>query len=91
MSITTNFDKDVFVMRYPDGSEYWFFKRKLHRENAPAIIYGNGTKEWHCKGKIHREDGPAVECIGGYQEYWFNNKKYSFEDWQQMVKLKAFL
>lgn len=65
-----------------------------HREDGPALEYiagpWKGYKYWYINDKRHREDGPAVEGFDGKQ-YWFDGVRYSFEEWQQIVKLKAFL
>lgn len=49
-----------------------------------VIYYGNN-------GHKHREDGPAVLHDDGRKEYWFDGVRYTFEEWQDIVKLKAFL
>jgi hypothetical protein len=38
------------------GNRYWYFKRKLHREDGPAIEYSNGYKAWYLNDKNYTED-----------------------------------
>lgn len=73
------------------GHKVWYIHGSCHRENGPAIEWYTGDKYWYLNDKKHREDGPAVEHICGGQEYWFNGIRYIFEEWQQIVKWKAFL
>jgi hypothetical protein len=40
----------VSIIEYPDGTKYWFFKGKLHRENGPAVEYFNGNVEYWLHG-----------------------------------------
>lgn len=70
---------------------YFNEQGERHREDGPAVEYNDGGKEWWVNGKLHREDGPAVEHKSGYDKYYFNDINYSFERWQQIVKLKAFI
>lgn len=60
-------------------------KGKLHREDGPAVIapidIGSYKHEWYKHGQLHRVDGSAVIYPDGREEYWFDNKKYSYEDW----------
>ena len=59
-----------------DGDKYWYFKRKLHREDGPAVEYADGDKAWYINGKRHREDGPAFECADGYKAWYINGKRH---------------
>lgn len=86
--------EDGPAIEYNNGSEAWLKNGLYHRIGGPAVtstVGGAITKYYWLNGKRHREDGPAFECIGGHKEYWFNNRKYSFEEWEQIVKLKDFL
>ena len=47
---------------------------RLHRENAPAVIWPDGTKMWFQFGKLHRVDGPAIEWAHGGREWRLNGK-----------------
>ena len=38
------------------------------------------TEYRNAAGDLHRLDGPAVIKPDGTYEYWFDNKKYSYED-----------
>jgi hypothetical protein len=60
------------VKVYSNGTQYWYFDDKLHRENGPAIEYANGNKYWYLNGKRHREDGPAVEGASGDKSWYLN-------------------
>lgn len=82
------------VKRYVAENKVIYLNDKglYHREDGPAIDSFDGTKEWMINGRYHREDGPAVEWAGGKVDYWFDGKYYpSKEDWEQVVKLKAFI
>lgn len=62
-----------------------------HREDGPAIEWFNGSKAWYVNGKCHREDGPAIMLYDGSIFWWFDDKIYEFEEWEQLVKFKAFI
>jgi hypothetical protein len=57
---------------YPDGSQYWYLNRNLHREDGPAIIREDGYEAWYLNGKLHREGGPAFIDPDGIQEWYLN-------------------
>ncbi len=42
------------IAEYPTGKKEWWFNRKLHRTDGPAIEYSNGAKEWFLKGYWYR-------------------------------------
>lgn len=65
--------------------EYWFY-RKLHRLNGPAIIYQDYYIAYCVNGDFHRLDGPARIWSNGAKEYWIHGKKYSKEDYYAKVK-----
>lgn len=71
-------------------SPYFDSEGLLHRQDGPAVEWLGGTKEWYIHGKLHRDDGPAI-IKKDKEEYWFYNVQYSFEEWQQIVKFKAFI
>lgn len=58
---------------YRDGTEYWFFNGKIHRdEDKPAVITPHGLHEWYHHGKRHRDnDLPAVTDSNGNQEWYY--------------------
>jgi len=58
-----------------NGSQCWYLKGKLHREDGPAGIWADGTQEWWINGKLHREDGPATIWADGAQYWYLNGKK----------------
>ena len=62
-----------------------------HKEDGPAIELNNGTKEWCVNGNRHREDGPAIESKTGSKSYYLNGIRYSFEEWDRLRKLQAFI
>lgn len=76
-------------IRYIDDNQL------LHREDGPAIEYVSGPfeghKVWMIHGKYHRIDGPAIEFYNNENYYWIDDEKYSFEEWQEIIKYKAFL
>lgn len=85
----------VKVTKDNDFIYYTNERGKYHREDGPAVQY---FKEgiliyecWYIDGFCHREDGPAQEWIDRGKAYWFNGKQYSFEEWEQVVKFKAFI
>ena len=74
-----------------DGTQNWYQKGKLHREDGPAIIYPDGEERWYQYGKLHRTDGPAVIFPDGEKLWYlngviyepqdkFNNLKFSIKD-----------
>jgi hypothetical protein len=73
-----------------EGSKYWYINGKLHREDGPAIESAYDYKEWYLNGKRHREDGPAVEHAYGYKEWWLNHKQISQNEYERLMRLKAF-
>lgn len=74
-----------------DGfEEEWCLNGKIHREDGPARILA-GNKFWYINGIRHRSDGPAIELRDGTKEYYFNGSSYSFEEWEQVIKFKAFI
>jgi hypothetical protein len=62
-----------------NGTKFWYYNDKFHREDGPAIEYVNGYKAWYINGKLHREDGPAIEWADGYKE-WYINGQHHRED-----------
>jgi len=58
------------------GDKRWYFKRKLHREDGPAIEYADGDKFWLINGELHREDGPAIEYACGYKAWYVNGERH---------------
>jgi hypothetical protein len=63
-----------------DGTKFWYFNGKLHREDGPAIEDANGDKCWYINGQLHRKDGPAVEYEDGYKAWWINGKLVTEQD-----------
>lgn len=52
---------------------------KLHRRDAPAVIWEGGGYEWYCNGKLHRVGGPAREIFGKYSEWYINGYRHRDE------------
>jgi hypothetical protein len=73
------------------GDKFWYKDDKYHREDGPAVEWVNGSKEWWINGQLHREDGPAAESNNG-EKYWYLNGEriYSQEEFERLIKLKAF-
>ena len=64
--------EDGPALIYPDGTEYWFFNGRIHREGGPAIINLNHKRRhWFKDGRRHRVDGPAIEYDNDPREnFW---------------------
>jgi hypothetical protein len=69
----------TYIIKYTDGTKYWYLNGQYHRKNGPAIEYSDGTKYWYLNGRRHREDGPAVEYSDG-TKYWYLDGKLHRED-----------
>ena len=65
---------------------YWYMNGLRHRATGPAVESNDGHAEWHVNGKLHRVDGPAV--IFSSREFgWFiDDKNYSEEEFNQLIK-----
>jgi hypothetical protein len=78
-----------------NGSKGWYINGKRHRLDGPAFINANGDKEYWQNGNRHRMDGPAYDGIVrdgfSYKEYRINNVKYSQQEYEKIIKFKAFL
>ena len=68
-------DKKVFATVY--GTKSWWFKRRYHRENGPAVERSDGYKSWRLNGKYHREDGPAIEKSDGRRFWCLDGIRYT--------------
>ena len=55
---------------YDNGSEEWYHKGRLHRNDGPAVILASGNQYWYQYGSLHREDGPAIIQVDG-SRYWY--------------------
>lgn len=53
-----------------DGTKYWYSDDRLHRLNAPAVIFRDGSEQWYVDGELHREDGPAVISANGKRGWY---------------------
>ena len=54
---------------------------KYHRDDGPALVCAsNEVLIYYQHGKHHRDDGPAYIDRRG-QEWWLNNKCYTFSEW----------
>jgi hypothetical protein len=62
------------IVKWLDGSKFWYLNGWLHREDGPAVEDPDGTKQWWLNGKRHREDGPAIERADGLKSWWLNDK-----------------
>jgi hypothetical protein len=69
-----------------NGTKYWYFNDKLHREDGPAIEYPDGSKFWYLNGNLHREDGPAIEDVNGSKEWWLNGVEFTETEWRKRVQ-----
>jgi hypothetical protein len=64
--------KKYSVKEFDDRTVYYYGK-KIHRKDKPAVIFTNGRKEWYKHGKLHRKGAPAV--LDKHGEEWFHNGK----------------
>jgi hypothetical protein len=64
--------EEVKIIKYSNGTQYWYLNGKLHREDGPAAIYVEGSQLWYLNGKLHREDGPAIIDADGKQHWYLN-------------------
>ena len=58
---------------------------RVHRVDAPSIIWFDGEKCWYKDGKRHREDGPAIEYANGEKCWYLNGENISEEDWERRM------
>jgi hypothetical protein len=72
-------DNYTGIIKWFDGSKFWYLNGKPHREDGPACEWVSGTKYWCLNGELHREDGPAAEWADG-SKFWHLNGKYHRED-----------
>ena len=68
-----------------NGSKYWFFNDKLHREDGPAYEGASGSKFWYLNDKLHREDGPAREYADGSKSWWLNDEEVTEEEHKRIT------
>jgi len=73
--------------KYTDeyGTKRWYQNGKLHRDNAPAVIWASGDEYWYQNGTLYRYDGPAVIFTDG-TGYWYHHGKMLSEDEIQQRK-----
>jgi hypothetical protein len=90
--------KDI-ITKLPNGGElhernyagkWYFLNNNIHREDGPAVEYPDGHKQWWINGKRHREDGPAIEWGNGDKSWCLNHKIMSQEEFERLMRLKAF-
>jgi len=63
---------------FPDGKEEFYdSKKRLHREDGPAVIWPCGKEEYYMNGHRHRLDGPAVVYP---PEYFLMGKRATLAD-----------
>lgn len=48
-TLTSKYDLPCIIRK--DGSKFWFRGGKLHRKDAPSIIWANGMVEFYLNGK----------------------------------------
>ena len=70
-------------IEHADGSKYWYFNGKLHRENdLHAVEYADGTKEWYLNG-IRQPDRIAKAC-------WIENDESKHEWFESFVEAREY-
>lgn len=79
--------EDYDILIEEDGSKFWYYEGKLHREDGPAVEYSYGTKFWYYYGNIHREDGPAVEWTDGCKAWFLVGINYLEEEYNHQIEL----
>ena len=55
------------------GNKYWFYNKKLHRADGPAVEYLNGKREYWLDGKRYTEKY--------YNKIWNENREYFEKKW----------
>jgi hypothetical protein len=73
------------IVKYPNGTRFWFLNGKHHREDGPAIEWNDGDKHWYLYDKLHRTDGPAIESFDGKKHWFINGVEYSQEEWFEQL------
>jgi len=83
-----------------DFKYIYLYKGKIHRDDAPAVIWNSGRVEFYSNGKRHRIDGPAVidefylNRQNSIYEYWYEGKKIeckNTEEFKRKIKLLSFI
>jgi len=76
----------------PDGTQYFYFHGKLHREdNLPAVIHPDGSLEYWFFGSRHREGLPQLPAVIRKSgelprvEYWLYGKLHREDENQPAV------
>lgn len=44
-----------------NGTTLYYLNSKLHRDNAPAVIFADEGTERYQYGELHRDNNPAIE------------------------------
>ena len=78
------------AIEWANGDMSWYINGILHRTDGPAIEHIDGFKAWWLNGKHHRIDGPATEHANGDKEWWINDRKYTEEEFNNIV-IKEYL
>ena len=84
-------DNFTGTVELPNGDKFWYKKKKLHREDGPAIEYNDGSKVWSKEGTYHRINGPAIEYSDGTKEWWIENILYETSKLQFLIQTSIFL
>ena len=58
-----------------NGTKYWYFNGKLHREDGPASIRADGSMAWYLNDQLHRINGPAIERADGIKFWYLNGEQ----------------
>ncbi len=67
-----------------DGTQEWYQYGERHREDGPAFIGADGTQAWYVHNKLHREDGPAVARADGTLEWWWQDRKITEQEYNEL-------
>ena len=78
--------EDGPAVEWPDGTKKWCRHGQFHREGGPAIEAVNGNRFWYQNGQLHRLDGPAVEYDDGTRRWFFNDREFTENEFNTLLK-----
>ena len=58
------------TIKITNGGIKYYYNKKLHRTDGPAVIYDGWGQVWYLYGHLHREDGYTIERIDNIN-HWF--------------------
>mgnify|MGYP001596015079 CR=1 FL=1 len=96
---------DGHVLFLEQGSEAYYFKGKIHKDDGPAVrsyrLNANGTRsflereEYIVDGFFHCEKGPALINYNSLGQiissaYFLGGTSYSEKDWKEQIATKLY-